>query len=113
MKSRQFTTSWREIKIMNKQTSSTQNFPEEGNPFERGVSEIPENLVPPVAPTTPPPKYAPVQKIMIALQSNHEAETASARAQFAQMQGDINRLREQLATANARIGELQRRLDSR
>lgn len=41
---------------MNKETPPPQNFPKEGDPFEKGVSEMPENLVPPVAPTTPPPK---------------------------------------------------------
>lgn len=113
MKLRQFTTSWQGIKVMNKQTPPAQNFPREGDPFERGVSEMPGNLVPPVAPTTPPPKYAPVQKTVVALQNNHEAETASYRARFAQMQNDIDQLREQLAAANARIGERRRQLDAR
>ena len=74
----------------------------------------PEELTwPSKPPTAPPPKYAPVQKAVIAFRDNYEAETASARAQFARMQNDIDRLREQLAAANARIDELQRRLDSR
>ena len=74
----------------------------------------PEGLTrPSEPPTAPPPKHAPNQKVVVSFQNNPEAETASTRAQFAQMQNEIGQLREQLAAANVRIDELQQRLDSR
>ena len=41
---------------MNKEPTQRKYIPKEGETFKRGVSNKPKNLVPPVAPTTPPPK---------------------------------------------------------
>lgn len=83
--------------------------PRERTMCESGSSIRPDYLVPPTAPTAPPPKRAPARKIVVAVQNDQEAGTESVRAQLARMQNDIEQLRRQLAAANARIDELRRR----
>ena len=76
----------------------------------REIGSILKNLkFPPKPPAAPPPRHAPIQKIVVAVQSDQEEEAKAVRAQLARMQHEIEQLRRQLAAANARIDELQQR----
>ena len=83
--------------------------PRERTMYESGSSIRPDYLAPPTAPAAPPPKRVPIQKIVVAMQSDQEEEAKAVRAQLARMQHEIEQLRRQLAAANARIDELQQR----